>query len=127
MTQKRKKSDTLHKVFVYGTLRNGHEATHVLKQSVLMQLVEGRSFNFPMLQVVDFDLPFSVIGNVLEVDNAELTRLDFYESVASGLYERVQLPVSKIGQLADEETMWVYVAGPELVRPIISSGDWLNR
>ena len=119
MTQKQK-------VFVYGTLRDGHEATHQLTNNVLMQLVDGRTFQFPMLQVVDFDLPFSVIGNIIEVDDRELARLDRYESVDSGLYQRVKLPVKKIGQAATEE-MWVYVAGPDLARPIISSGDWFNR
>jgi len=36
------------------------------------------------------------------------------------------LPVSKIGSLEQEE-MWVYVAGPALERPIITSGDWLHH
>lgn len=114
------------KVFVYGTLRDGHEATHSLRRAAIMQLVEGRKFNFPMLQVVDFDLPFEVVGNVLEVSNSELEDLDEYENVASDLYQRVKLPVGKLGS-EEQEDMWVYVAGPALERPIISSGDWFQR
>ena len=116
----------LHKVFVYGTLRDGHEPTHSLRQSALLQLVDGRKFDFPMLQVVDFDLPFQVVGNVLEVDNDSLKDLDAYENVKSGLYKRVMLPIGQLGR-DDQEDMWVYVAGPALERPIISSGDWFNR
>lgn len=113
-------------VFVYGTLRNGHEPTHFLKQNAMLQAVDGRSFAFPILQVVEFDLPFVVIGNVMEVDDKELAKLDKYENVKGELFKRVKLPVSRIGSEEAEE-MWVYVAGPALERPIISSGDWLNR
>lgn len=116
----------LHKVFVYGTLRDGHEATHSLRQAAIMQLVDGRKFNFPMLQTVDFDLPFEVVGNVMEVTSTQLKELDAYENTKSGLYTRVKLPVGRLGR-TEEEDMWVYVAGPALARPIISSGDWLNR
>lgn len=126
MTKKRHKNKTLHKVFVYGTLRDGHEPTHSLRQSALMQLVDGRKFDFPMLQVVDFDLPFQVMGNVLEVTAEELRDLDEYENVQSGLYKRVKLPVGQLGR-DEQEDMWVYVAGPALERPIITSGDWLSR
>ena len=126
MKKKLHKEKTLHKVFVYGTLRDGHEATHQLECNALLQVVDGRKFDFPMLQVVDFDLPFQVIGNVLEVDQAELASLDRYENVRSGLYKRIKLEVREIGTISRED-MWVYVAGPALERPIITSGDWFNR
>lgn len=126
MTNKLHKDKTLHKVFVYGTLRDGHEPTHSLRQSALMQLVDGRKFDFPLLQVVDFDLPFQVVGNILEVDSKSLSDLDAYENVQSGLYKRVKLPVGQLGR-DEQEDMWVYVAGPTLERPIVTSGDWLNR
>lgn len=116
----------MQKVFVYGTLRDGHEATHILNRNALLQAVDGGNFPFPLIQLVDFDLPFVVIGNVLEVDDASIKRLDKYENVKSGLYKRVKLPVSRIGS-NEREDMWVYVAGPALERPIIISGDWLNR
>lgn len=126
MAKKLRKDKTLHKVFVYGTLRDGHEPTNSLRQSALMQLVDGRKFDFPMLQVVDFDLPFQVVGNVLEVTAEELRDLDAYENVQSGLYKRVKLPVGQLGS-DEQEDMWVYVAGPTLERPIITSGDWFSR
>lgn len=122
----KQKKQTLERVFVYGTLRDGHEATHHLNRSALLQAVGGSNFPFPMVQLVDFDLPFVVMGNVIEVDATELERLDRYENVKSGLYRRIKLPVSRIGGQEQEE-MWVYVAGPALERPIISSGDWFNR
>lgn len=115
-----------HKVFVYGTLRDGAEATHILPPRVLMQMVDGRGFDFPMLQLVEFDLPFRVVGNVMEVTNTHLRELDRYENTTSGLYKRVMLPVSMIGTDTAED-MWVYIAGPALSRPIISSGDWFNQ
>lgn len=123
---KKGKDKPVHKVFVYGTLRNGHEATHQLERSALLQAVDGREFAFPMAQLVDFDLPFQVVGNVLEVNDEELAKLDSYENIRSGLYQRTKLPIRRFGSIAQEE-MWVYVAGPALERPIISSGDWLQR
>lgn len=119
-------SKKLHKVFVYGTLRDGHEATHILRENAIMQVVEGRNFEFPMLTVVDFDVPWTVVGNVMEVSGAELKKLDEYENVKSGLYKRVKLPVHRICSPVSED-MWVYVAGPALARPIITSGDWFQR
>ena len=126
MKKKLHKEKTLHKVFVYGTLRDGHEATHQLECNALLQVVDGRKFDFPMLQVVDFDLPFQVVGNVLEVDSKSLSDLDAYENVKSGLYKRVMLPIGQLGR-DEQEDMWVYVAGPALERPNITSGDWFNR
>lgn len=116
----------MHKVFVYGTLRDGHEPTHQLRRQALLQAVDGRNFGFPMIQLVEFDLPFVVVGNVLEVDSKRLAALDKYENVKSGLYKRDKLPVSRIGS-EESEDMWVYVAGPALERTIITSGDWLQR
>lgn len=114
-----------HRVFVYGTLRDGHEPTHKLGRNALLQAVDGQKFSFPMVQLVDFDLPFQVVGNVLEVNQKELEELDRYENVKNNLYRRIKLPVNKIG-VEEQEEMWVYVAGPALERPIISSGDWLQ-
>lgn len=127
MKRKTSSGKTLHKVFVYGTLRNGHEPTHFLRKNALLQLIAGQKFNFPMVQVVNFDLPFQVVGNVMEVDDEELVGLDRYENVKSGLYKRVKLPISKIGPTDEQEEMWVYVAGPALERPVITSGDWLQQ
>lgn len=120
-------SSQLHKVFVYGTLRDGAEATHCLYESALLQHIAGEKFDFPMVQVVDFDLPFQVVGNVLEVNDKELEELDKYENVESGLYKRAKLPVHKLQTAANVENMWVYVAGPALARPVIASGDWFHR
>ena len=115
-----------HKVFVYGTLRDGREATHFLSQSAIMQLIKGKNFSFPAVQLVDFDLPFQVVGNILEADDGELAYLDKYENVKSGLYERVKLNVTAIGSDSTEE-VWAYIAGPALKLTLITSGDWLNQ
>ena len=121
-----------HKVFVYGTLRNSREATHTL-DGYAMFSVKGEKNDFPFIQDMGDRLldEFEVLGNVIEVDDAELEQLDRYEGVANGLYERIKVEIENIeGEEEDTdqiEEAWVYVAGPALAYPLIQSGDWFNR
>lgn len=110
-----------HKVFVYGTLRpEGQDWTHYLLGYAMYDA--GR---FPYILQDNHGI---VYGNVLEVTEKQLSRLDDYEAVDSGLYLRQKAPVRAGGaiQQSDYEEMWVYAAGPRLTPRHISSGDWFN-
>lgn len=92
-----------------------------------MFTVEGRKFNFPFIQPVGDDfIDVHVVGNIVEVDDAGLKRLDGYEGVDLGLYERKKVEVYNYDRSSAEE-VWVYIGGKQLTLPLIESGDWLNH
>lgn len=113
--------DNIHRVFVYGTLRpkdregNYLPATHILHGYSMFNY-----FNkFPYIEPAD-DTSF-VLGNILEVSDTELTRLDYYEGVPNNLYHRKRVAVVKNGEKQTQE-VWAYVAGDINLR--VESGDW---
>lgn len=116
-----------HKVFVYGTLRENKEATHFLP-GYAMFLVDGAKFNFPFIQWMGDRLldEVGVEGNIIEVDDEGLAKLDKYEGIARGLYERKWVEVFD-DSLNEAEEVWVYVGGPQLIYQYVESGDWFNR
>lgn len=112
------------KLFVYGTLMGGEKATHRLPQ-YMMFAVQGKTFNFPVIQPVpdEWDADLNVSGCILEVDDDELKQLDYYEGVSRGMYTREKVNVVS---LANDtiETVQVYVGGPALVNKPITDGVW---
>lgn len=124
---------TKHRVFVYGTLRTSKVATHTLA-GFAMFAVSGKAFTFPFIQYMGDRLldELEVVGQVIEVDDAELANMDKYEGVDRQLYERVKEIVYSIEEMesrqgSEGEEVWVYVAGPALVYPHVVSGDWFQR
>ena len=110
-----------HKIFVYGTLREEQEATHLLPY-YMMLAYQGKDFSFPyIVEHPDRD----VVGNVIEVDDKELDKLDIYENIRSGLYVRVEVEVLRIDNVDESDLVWVYIAGPSLFN-VIENGDWLE-
>lgn len=110
-------------VFVYGSL---------LERSVLNRVI-GRAFAGESLsarlkgwqRVADrWDYPFlvesprgAVVGMLLlDLTPDDLARLDAYEDVGSGLYERIQVAVQtwSCGPVPLPLPAWTYVAGPKL-------------
>ena len=110
-------------MFVYGTLRGEGKATHYLDGYAMFH-VQGKKFDFPFIQAMEGY--GDVQGNIIEVDDEGLTKLDKYEGVDRGMYKRIKVRAF-MGSHLDSEEVWVYVAGPALAYPLIESGDWLNR
>lgn len=112
------------KLFVYGTLMGGEKATHELPQH-MMFAVQGKTFNFPVIQPVpeEWNADLSVAGCILEVDEDELKQLDYYEGVARGMYTRENVTVFSLDTYS-AETVQVYVGGPALVNKPIPDGVW---
>lgn len=110
----------MNKVFVYGTLRNSKEATHYLDDYVLYN-----AGPYPyIVPTTDLNV-FSVAGNVIEVSDKDLEKLDRYENLQSGLYTREKVTVVNIDDMTTEE-VFAYVAGDQFPR-LVESGDWFSR
>lgn len=115
--------DSIHRVFVYGTLRpsdkegNYLPATHILHGYSMFNY-----FNkFPYIEPADYTS--FVLGNVIEVGDKDLAKLDHYEGVHNNLYHRKRVAVVKKGEKQPQE-VWTYVAGDINLR--VESGDWAD-
>lgn len=119
---------SVHRLFVYGTLRSGGEGHRLLdgctpegEATVRGTLydVEGR---YPALVL---EGEGTVWGERWNCPEASLAAVDRYEGVGQGLFTRVRVE-------AGGELCWTYVAGPllrERLRPerVIDSGRWSAR
>lgn len=120
------KSGVVTRVFVYGTLRSGGEAAHLIggvrrPASLPDHVLYGRSHPYP------FVVPRSgsvVHGEIVDIAPDLLDELDEYEGDE---YVRVEAAA----RAGDEEVVvqvWVAVADPPLPESeLIPSGDWFDR
>jgi gamma-glutamylaminecyclotransferase len=111
------------RIFVYGTLRRGERAHRLLAAARFA----GEALTAPRYALVDLG-PYpalvasgdqSVRGELYDVDEPTLARLDAYEG-SPELYARVPI------ELADGGTAESYVM-PRAAAPLIASGDWKRR
>lgn len=119
-----------HLVFVYGTLRRGGARAMSIRfpdsKFIADAKVGGSLYDlgaYPGLLLDESDS--SVVGEVYEVDDEVLKRLDDFE--ASSRYRRKQVEIS----LGDHRRLcWVYVPerNPESYshHTLIASGDWME-
>ena len=117
-----------HLVFVYGTLRRGGAGAMSIRfpgaKFIADAQVTGSLYDlgaYPGLLLNESDS--SVVGEVYEVDDEILKRLDDFE--ASDNYRRKQVEIS----LGDRrQACWTYEPDPEFHSPrtLITSGDWIE-
>jgi gamma-glutamylcyclotransferase (GGCT)/AIG2-like uncharacterized protein YtfP len=121
---------TKHLVFIYGSLRRGSAGAMSIRfpGSKFMgdAKVSGSLFDLGAYPGLQLDGSNSlVIGEVYEVDDELLTRMDEFE--ASSQYRRKRVEVS-LG--TEKKACWIYVPeeNPELYaqRRLITSGDWIE-
>jgi gamma-glutamylcyclotransferase (GGCT)/AIG2-like uncharacterized protein YtfP len=117
-----------HLVFVYGTLRRGGEGAmsdrFPASKFIAGATVSGSLYDlgaYPGLLLDESNSP--VVGEVYEVGDETLSRLDEFE--ASSNYVRKQVEIS-LG--ARRETGWTYEPDPEFytLSALIASGDWIE-
>ncbi|HEX8844834.1 MAG TPA: gamma-glutamylcyclotransferase family protein [Pyrinomonadaceae bacterium] len=117
-----------HLVFVYGTLRRGSGRSMEIRfpdsKFIVEATVSGSLYDlgaFPGLLLSDSTS--SVTGEVYEVDDETLKKLDDFE--ASTRYRRKQVETSPD---SDRRVCWTYVPDPEFhsSRTLITSGDWIE-
>jgi gamma-glutamylcyclotransferase (GGCT)/AIG2-like uncharacterized protein YtfP len=116
-----------HFVFVYGTLRRGGpgemSSRFPAAKFIAAAQVAGSLYDlgaYPGLVLNESNS--SVLGEVYEVDDKTLNRLDEFE--AGSHYRRQQVAVS-IG--THRRVCWTYTPEPEFyaLETLITSGDWL--
>lgn len=119
---------TKHLVFVYGTLRSGSTGAMSLRfpnsKFVADTKVSGSLYDlgaYPGLLLNESNS--LVTGEVYEVDDETLHKLDKFE--ASSNYVRKQVELS-LG--AHRRTCWAYEPAPEFysLSTMITSGDWIE-
>jgi gamma-glutamylcyclotransferase (GGCT)/AIG2-like uncharacterized protein YtfP len=117
-----------HLVFVYGTLRRGGAGAMSVRfpdaKFIADTEVGGSLYDlgaYPGLLLGESNS--SVVGEVYEVDDEILNRLDDFE--ASSYYRRKQVEIS-LG--AQRKVCWTYEPDPEFYSPhmLITSGDWIE-
>jgi gamma-glutamylcyclotransferase (GGCT)/AIG2-like uncharacterized protein YtfP len=115
-----------HLVFVYGTLRRGGAGAMSIRfptsKFIADATVSGSLYDlgaYPGLLLKESNS--SVIGEVYEVDDETLNKLDDFE--ASSHYVRKQVEISLDTQ---RKVCWVYEPDPEFysLHTLITSGDW---
>ncbi len=96
-----------------------------IRRIILFQVIELFCNNFPFIQAYPWDdRQPEIYGNILEVTDDQLEKLDQYENIKSGLYVRQKVAVYEMKSPAEPEVMWAYIGGPALVNTPIPSGDW---
>ena len=117
-----------HLVFVYGTLRrNGARPMSIRfpdSKFIADAKVAGSLYDlgaYPGLLLNEANL--LVTGEVYEVEDETLKRLDDFE--ASSNYRRKQVEIS-LG--THKKACWIYEPDPEFYSPrtLITSGDWIE-
>jgi gamma-glutamylcyclotransferase (GGCT)/AIG2-like uncharacterized protein YtfP len=117
-----------HLVFVYGTLRRGGAGTMSIRfpnsKFIADARVSGSLYDlgaYPGLLANESNS--AVIGEVYEVDDETLNRLDDFE--ASSNYRRKGVEISLGTQ---RKLGWTYEPDPEFysLRTLIISGDWIE-
>jgi gamma-glutamylcyclotransferase (GGCT)/AIG2-like uncharacterized protein YtfP len=117
-----------HLVFAYGTLRRGDPGAMSMRfpnsKFIAEATVSGNLYDlgaYPGL-LVDGSSGI-VVGEVYEVDDETLTKLDEFE--ASSHYYRKQVEISLDG---DSRTGWTYEPNPDFysLNKLIKSGDWIE-
>jgi gamma-glutamylcyclotransferase (GGCT)/AIG2-like uncharacterized protein YtfP len=117
-----------HLVFVYGTLRGGGAGAMSIRfpnsKSIANAKISGCLYDlgaYPGLLLNESNS--LVTGEVYEVDDETLKKLDDFEAASS--YRRTQVEIS-LG--AHPKACWVYEPNPEFysLRELITSGDWVE-
>ncbi len=104
----------MHPVFVYGTLKRGFRnhrflegATHIGEAHTVAayRMLDGL---FPVLRDTGSDLA-PISGEVYDVDDATLNKLDDLESVATGMYDRVEIDVALLSAANSRSRAFIYI------------------
>jgi gamma-glutamylcyclotransferase (GGCT)/AIG2-like uncharacterized protein YtfP len=117
-----------HLVFVYGTLRRGGAGAMSIRfpdsKFIAEAKVGGSLYDLGAYPGLLLDESNSLVsGEVYEVDDETLKRLDEFE--ASSDYWRKQVEISLGGH---RKVCWTYEPKPEFysLRTVITSGDWIE-
>ena len=116
----------MHKLFVYGTLREGHMRNSVLSESEFLGVKKTRK-KYTMVDLSAFPGIFdegktSITGELYLVDDLTLQRCDMIEGHPNFYYrDRIKL------QGGGKAYAYFLPKKDYDYRPVVSTGDWLKR
>ena len=117
-----------HLVFIYGSLRRGNAQSMSVRFSkskfITDAKVTGSLYDLgPYPGLLHNESNSLVIGEVYEVDDELLNKLDDFEESSHYLRKQVEISLG-----TDRKTGWTYEPNPEFysLRTLISSGDWIE-
>jgi len=117
-----------HLVFVYGTLRRGGARTMSVRfpnsKFIADAKVSGSLYDlgaYPGLLLNESNS--SVVGEVYEVDDEILNKLDDLEAASDYWRKQVEISLGTHSRIC-----WIYEPNPEVYSPrtLITSGDWIE-
>src|SRR5918993_52972 len=115
-----------HLVFVYGTLRRGGAGAMSVRfpgaKFIADAKVRGSLYDLGAYPGLLLDEANSLVtGEVYEVDDETLDKLDEFEAASHYLRKQVEIPLG-----AQKRMCWVYEPDPEFysLRTLITSGNW---
>ena len=117
-----------HLVFVYGSLRRGGAGAMSIRfpdsEFITEAKVSGSLYDlgaYPGLLLDESASP--VVGEVYEVDDETLKRLNDFEASSNYLRKQVEITLGAHSRLC-----WIYEPNPEFysLRALITSGDWIE-
>jgi gamma-glutamylaminecyclotransferase len=113
------------KVFVYGTLRRGQTAHHLLRGARFIDTARTEP-EYTLLDMGTYPALVSggetaVLGEIYEIEADALAELDRYED-APRLYRRVLTPIG-----GHEVFVYLLCAEPGSNWPKLPHGDWCGR
>jgi gamma-glutamylcyclotransferase (GGCT)/AIG2-like uncharacterized protein YtfP len=117
-----------HLVFVYGTLRRDGAGAMSIRfpdsKFIADAKVNGSLYDFGAYPGLILDESNSlVVGEVYEVDDETLDKLDDFEASSDYLRKQVEISLDN-----DRRMCWTYQPNPEFysLRTLITSGDWIE-
>ncbi len=115
-----------HRIFVYGTLRRDGSQHHRMRAAtwIANASVKGVLYHidwYPAI-VLSTEAEASVRGEIFMVDDDILAELDLFEGKE---YKRVL--VNATDEQGHTQQAWIWAAWEKPNKPIILSGDWLQR
>jgi gamma-glutamylcyclotransferase (GGCT)/AIG2-like uncharacterized protein YtfP len=117
-----------HLVFVYGTLRSGSAGAMSVRfpssKFVAAAKVSGSLYDLGAYPGLLLNESSSLVtGEVYEVDDETLNKLDDFEASSNYSRKRVEISVGDEGRIG-----WTYEPNPEFysLQTLITSGDWLE-
>lgn len=124
-----------HLVFVYGTLKNGHLRSSVLQNERYLGIARTVSKyamyqygGYPALVSSPEENNHPITGELYEVGDEMMVRLDEIEGTAVGLFQRGEVALDEVNltQLPLSENCWTWINSKKAVAYIFRDADKLK-
>lgn len=124
-----------HLVFVYGTLKNGHSRSSVLRDERYLGIARTipkyamyQYGGYPALVPSTEETNFPITGELYEIGDEKMVHLDEIEGTAVGLFQRGEVILDEINlsHLPLSENCWTWINSRKAVAYIFRDVDKLK-